>query len=75
MACDDPRMVEYGNGVGQVSGQGGGNPFGSGPTDIGARVTNAIGDTVQTVLALPVGMQLLLLAAVIVGLVVLRRAF
>ena len=75
MACDDPPMVEYGRGVGEASGQGGSNPFGSGSTDLGARVGNAISDTVDTIAALPIGTQLLLLVAVIVGLVILRRAF
>jgi hypothetical protein len=71
-------MVEYGQvsgGVGGGAAGGGSNPFQSGPTDLGARVSNAIGDTVETVMALPIGGQLLLLLAVVVGLVILRRAF
>ena len=43
--CDDARMVEYGNGVGQVSGQGGGGGLGGGPVDLGARVSGFVQDS------------------------------
>jgi hypothetical protein len=75
-------MVEYGHGVGQVSGQSGGGGgaggggFGSGgPTDLGASVTGFISESVDRVAALPPEMLLLLVVLVFAGLVVLRRAF
>lgn len=72
-------MVEYGQGVGEVSGGvsggGGGNPFGGSPPDVGARVVNWFGDTVETIVALPPHMLVLLGVAVLFVLFVLRRAF
>jgi hypothetical protein len=73
-------MVEYGHGVGEVSGgvqgaSGGGNPFGGSVPDVGARVANWVGDTVDTIVALPPHMLVLLGVAVLLGLIVLRRAF
>jgi hypothetical protein len=72
-------MVEYGNGVGQVSGQGGGGggggALGGGPVDLGARAANFVTDTVDTISALPPGMLLLLAVGVLAGLIVLRRVF
>jgi hypothetical protein len=75
-------MVEYGHGVGQVSGQGGagggtgGAGFGSGgPTDLGASVSGFISDSVDRIAALPPEMLLLLVVLVFAGLIVLKRAF
>lgn len=72
-------MVEYGNGLGQgpagqVGGGSGGLGGGSGG-DWGGQILGAANDAVQTIAALPPGQLLLLIAAVLIGLWVLRRAF
>lgn len=70
-------MVEYGQGVsegaGKFSGSAGGGSGGGG--DWGGNLMAAATDAVDTVLALPTEQLLLLLAVVIVGLVILKRAF
>lgn len=68
-------MVEYGNGIahggaGQVSAGGGG-----GPVDVGASVGSWVSSTVATVSAMPPLEILAIAVAVIVGLLLLRRAF
>ena len=68
-------MVEYGQGLGngpagQVSGHGGGNAGG----DWGGQIVAAAQDAVHQVSTLPPGQLLLLVAVVIAGLWVLRRA-
>jgi hypothetical protein len=75
-------MVEYGNGVGQVSGAGGGSGGGGGvgvggggPTDLGATAMDFVSDSAHRILALPPEMLLLIVVAILVGLVVLKRAF
>jgi hypothetical protein len=74
-------MVEYGHGVGQVSGQagggggGGGGLGGGGPVDLGASVSNFVSDSVDRIAALPPEMLLLLVVVIFAGLIVLRRAF
>ncbi|MEX2184610.1 MAG: hypothetical protein WEC14_09190 [Chloroflexota bacterium] len=72
-------MLEYGRGIsdgpaGQVGGTGGGG-LGGGGGDWGAAAVRAVADTVDTIAALPPGQLLLLAAAVIIGLWVLKRAF
>lgn len=72
-------MVEYGNGIshggaGQVSGGGGGGGSG-GVVDVGASIGHWVSSTVATVSAMP-PLELLGIAVVIVvGLMLLRRAF
>jgi hypothetical protein len=71
-------MVEYGQGVGsgpagQVDGSGSG--LGGGAGDWGGQFVNAAQDAVHQVSTLPPGQLLLLVAAVIVGFWILRRAF
>lgn len=66
-------MVEYGNGVGQVAGRAGGGS--GGPVDVGASVGQFVTDTVQTVSTLPPGLLLAGVAIVLLGLLLLRRAF
>ena len=69
-------MVEYGNGVGQgtgaVSGSGGG---GGGGGDWGAAIGQFATDTADTVSAMPPAQLLLIVVAILLGLVVLKRAF
>lgn len=71
-------MVEYGQGVsegaGQVSGSQGGLG-GSGGGDWGAGLAGAASDLVAEVTALPPAQLLLLAAVILVGLVLLKRAF
>jgi hypothetical protein len=68
-------MVEYGQGVGQGTGLGGTNPGTSGTQDLGAGVGAFISDTVDTVSALPPEMLVVIAVVILVGLIVLRRAF
>lgn len=72
-------MLEYGHGIsdgpaGQVGGSSGGG-LGGGGGDWGATAIGALTDTVDTITALPPGQLLLLIAAVVIGLWVLKRAF
>ena len=72
MTCDDPRMVEYGNGVGQVSGQSGGG--GGQAPDMGATLSQMVNDSVTTLGALPPAVLLLLGAVVLVlGWILLKK--
>ena len=74
-ACDDPRMVEYGNGVGQVAGRAGGGGGAAGhSTDIGAALSQAINDSMTTLGTLPPAVLLLLASVVLVlGWVLLKK--
>jgi hypothetical protein len=74
-AWDDRAMLEYGNGVGQVSGRAGGGGSGGGTVDFGGQVGQAFSDAVHTVSALPPSTILLIVVLIVVGLVILRRAF
>ena len=75
-------MVEYGNGVGEVSGRAGGafsvsgGSFidGVGRTDLADQVGTFVTNTIDNVLALPPEMLILLAIAVLAGLVLVRRA-
>ena len=69
-------MVEYGNGVGQVSGQaGGGHGAGAGSMDVGAQLGRFVTDSAHTVSTLPPAGMLALGVAIILGLIILKRAF
>lgn len=72
-------MGEYGNAItrgpaGQVSG-GSGSGVGGGPVDLGAAVGHWVNGTVATLSAMPPLELLAIVAAVVVGLILLRRAF
>lgn len=72
-------MVEYGNGIshgpaGQVPG-GSSASVGGGPVDLGATVGHWVSTTVTTLSAMPPLELLAIAVAVIVGLILLRRAF
>jgi hypothetical protein len=73
-ACDDPPMVEYGNGIGQVSGQAGGGTAGQ-QMDAGAAFGQFVSNTVHTVSTMPPAQLVLLGVIVIIGLLILKRAF
>lgn len=71
-------MVEYGNGIshggaGQVSG--GPGVVGGTPVDIGTSVGHWVSNTVATVSSMPPLELLAIAALVVVGLMLLRRAF
>jgi hypothetical protein len=66
-------MVEYGNGVGQSTGAGGGTGGGH-PVDAGAAIGQMVADAVHNVSSLPPGTLLLGLVVLVVGLMILRRA-
>ena len=66
-------MIEYGNGVGQATGQaGGGN---GGQLDWGVSIGRFLGDSAHTVSTLPPLTLVAIVAIIVVGLVVLRRVF
>jgi hypothetical protein len=70
-------MAEYGNGVSGVAGQVAGTTGGPGgrTIDVGASAGQFISDSVATLSALPPAALLALGVAVLVGLVMLRKAF
>lgn len=67
-------MVEYGNGVSQVAGQAGGHA-GGGAVDVGASISQFVTDSVHTISTAPPAALLAGLVVIIVGLMILRRAF
>jgi hypothetical protein len=66
-------MAEYGQGVGQSTGAGGGSDGGQ-AIDAGAAIGQMVVDAVTTVSALPPAMLLLGFVVLVVGLMILRRA-
>ena len=70
-------MVEYGHGIsegaGSVAGSQGGRAGVNG--DWGAQIVNMASDAVDQVTALPPAQLLLLIAIVVIGLFILKRAF
>ena len=64
-------MVEYGNGIAHGTGAAGG----AGGADAGAAFGQWIGDTVNHIAALPPSTLLIGLVVIVVGFVILRRAF
>jgi hypothetical protein len=71
--CDDPVVVEYGNGVGQVAGKASGGGGGT-SVDVGTAVGRFVTDSVHTLSTTPPGMLALGVVVVVLGLVFLRRA-
>src|SRR5262245_64539430 len=71
--CEDRRMVEYGNGVGEVAGRAGGGGGGQAP-DVGATPSRMLNDSVTTLSSMPPAALLLLGAVVlVVGWMLLKR--
>jgi len=69
-------MVEYGNGVGQVAGKvGGSSSSGGGTVDMGASVSQFVTNSMHTVSTMPPAYLLAGLVVIVVGLIMLRRAF
>ncbi|MEA2519360.1 MAG: hypothetical protein QOF49_1440 [Chloroflexota bacterium] len=70
------HMVEYGNGVGQTTGlAGGGGGSGGGTADAGAAIGQFVNHAAQTISTMPPMQLAVLVVIVIVGLVILKRAF
>ena len=67
-------MLEYGNGVGQVSGRAGGTGGGQ-SMDIGAQLSLLVTDSVNTISALPPTTLIAGFVVIVIGLIVLKRAF
>lgn len=73
-AAHDAGMAEYGNGVGQATGVAGGS--GGGQTmDAGAAIGQFVGNAVDTISAMPPTQLALLVVVIVIGFVVLKRAF
>ena len=70
----DRPMVEYGHGVGTATGVAGGG-HGGGSMDAGAAFGQFITDTVNNISALPPTTIFLGIVAIIVGFIILKRAF
>lgn len=70
-------MVEYGNGVGQVAGQvTGGSSGGGGQTvDMGASVSHFITTSMHTISTMPPAYLVVGVVVVLLGLMLLKRAF
>lgn len=69
-------MVEYGNGVSGVAGQvSGGAGTGGRSIDVGASASQFINDSVHTLSTMPPAALLALLVVVVLGLLMLKRAF
>jgi hypothetical protein len=67
-------MVEYGNGVAHGTGAAGGGGGGGGG-DAGVAFGQWVGDTVHNIAALPPSTLAIAVVVIVVGLMVLRRAF
>ncbi len=67
-------MLEYGNGVGEMSGQAGGGSGGA-SMDVGASLGQLVTDASNTISTTPPGILVLGLVVVVVGLMMLKRAF
>jgi hypothetical protein len=70
-----PRMVEYGNGVGQATGVAGGSGGGGGSMDAGAAVGQFFDNAVHTISTMPPTQLALLVIVIVIGLVIFKRAF
>jgi hypothetical protein len=69
-------MVEYGNGVGQVSGNVGGSAGGGGQSvDMGASVSQFVTSSMHTISTLPPAYLVAGVVLIFLGLMILRRAF
>jgi len=67
-------MAEYGNGVGQATGVAGGSGGGQ-SMDAGAAIGQFVGNAAHTISTMPPAQLALLVVVVIVGFVILKRAF
>jgi hypothetical protein len=67
-------MVEYGNGVGQATGVAGGG-HASQQLDAGAAFGQFVSNSIHTIQTMPPAQLALLVVAIVIGLLILRRAF
>ena len=65
-------MLEYGSGVGEVSGQAGGG-VGGAPMDVGLELSRFVTDSANTISTTPPGILLLWLVVILVGLMMVRK--
>ena len=69
-------MVEYGNGVGQVSGKVAGGSSGGGQSvDMGASVSHFVTTSMHTISTMPPAYLVVGVIIIFLGLIILRRAF
>ena len=69
-------MVEYGGAVGEVGGQvAGGSGAGGRSIDVGASASQFITNTIDTLSSLPPIGLLAMVVVVVIGLVIVKRAF
>ena len=68
-------MVEYGNGVGQATGVAGGGGGGGGSMDAGAAFGQFVNNAAYTISTMPPAQLALIVVALVVGLIILKRAF
>jgi hypothetical protein len=68
-------MVEYGNGVGEVAGRANGGGSGGPTMDVGASLSQLVTDSAHTISTLPPAALLGGVVLILVGLMLLRRAF
>ena len=68
-------MVEYGNGVGQVAGKAAGGGGGGHSVDVGASIGQFVNDSAHTVSTMPPATLLACFVIVVVGLLLVKRAF
>ncbi|TMD28397.1 MAG: hypothetical protein E6I94_08420 [Chloroflexi bacterium] len=66
-------MIEYGNGVGQATGQAGGSN--GGQLDWGASIGQFLNDSAHTVSTLPPLTLAVIVVVLVLGLIALRRVF
>jgi hypothetical protein len=69
-------MIEYGNGVGQVAGKAAGGGGGGGQSvDMGASVSRFMTDSFHTISTMPPAYLVIGAVVIVLGLIMLRRAF
>lgn len=68
-----PAMVEYGHGVGQTTGIAGGG--GGGSMDAGVAIGQFVDNAVHTISTMPPMQLAFLVVIVVIGFVILKRAF
>ena len=69
-------MVEYGNGISGVAGQvAGSHGGGAGQVDVGTSISQFLTNSVHTLQAMPPAELLGVFAVVVIGLLLLKRAF
>lgn len=71
----DPIVVEYGNGVGTATGVAGRGAGGGGQLDAGAALGQFVDNAADTISSMPPMQLALLVVIVVVGFVILKRAF